>query len=154
MGQHDGIQSYWPPLKDPADKRTFCRSRSFVTGLVDCRLVEPTPGSTPGTRKQDGGPRRAISTKRGFSMGLHLYIYTKEGDRENEQKNAWSAQHNQKMTHLSPDLSRDRGVVGTTPARTSHCARGLPLLHMAFLPPRRVYLDLIETAVPWRAVRT
>ena len=35
-----------------------------------------------------------------------------------------------------------RGVVGTTPARTSPCARGPPPLHMALLPPRRVNLDL------------
>ena len=36
-------------------------------------------------------------------------------------------------------------VVETTPARTSPCARGPPPLHMAimaFLPPRRVNLDL------------
>ena len=47
------------------------------------------------------------------------------------------------MTHLSPDSFERPGGGGTTPARTSPCARDPPPLHMAFLPPRRVNLDLI-----------
>ena len=51
-------------------------------------------------------------------------------------------------------------MVGTTPARTSPCARDPPPLHMAFLPPRRVNLDLtrrfkrLTLAVWWSSVRS
>ena len=56
---------------------------------------------------------------------------------------AWSAQHNRKMTHLSPDSFERPGGSGDHTRAPAPARQSGPLpLHVAFLPPKRVNLDL------------
>ena len=112
-------------------------------------IDDPT-STTPGEKRQGGVKRSGTETPRSHQLPLNWNFGLQ--DRRTREANTPQRETEQKLPGLQNTtkrwlisrraLSRDRGTVGTTPTRTSPCARGPPPLHMAFLPPRRVSLDL------------